>query len=285
MTSLINPVEDVARVRRPGSVTAAGVLIGVIVAAALIAVAAAWMSYVQYDGWITTAAKLSFAAADEVADERQYNLYGAIGGSVLALVVLLWFAIPLRALLRGGRVARVFALIGAFAGPGVVALLVIGSCVLGGALMAMVGAGGGFDSGSPDGLGDLDPVLTSPLQARLSAMEETEYGWSNVGAYAVLVILLAMVAVAILLVVGPSNRFFNPRRAYQPFAPGYGYAAPGYGYAYPNPQYPGQPYPSPQYPGQPYLGPQYPGHPYPPQAYADPTALPQPPQPPQAPQI
>jgi len=202
---------------RPATVTIAAAFQATAVLMLLAAVAFAWLARAQYDGFADRAAELVRVSPGELDSEHTANLVMAIVFTVLAGAGAIWFGVTLRPLLRGSNVARIVAAIGAFGVPGVGLVLTIGSCVSG-LFFAMLFAaapfeedpyGGSYDDGSiEDFPGD------SPFQNKLYELQDSApFTWSTLLPIVGMLAMCALAVVAVLLVIPPTNRWFNPGRA------------------------------------------------------------------------
>ncbi|GAA0520378.1 hypothetical protein [Paractinoplanes deccanensis] len=235
---------------------------------------------VQYDGLISEAALATGANPADVADERSYNLSGTLFPAIPALVLAVWLGVTAFLVRRGNNVGRILTLVG-MAAPIVLSLL---GCLVGGFGVFLVFGFliGGFDEEPyADEPFPEDFPTTYPGEAfydKLAALDAA--GWSaafEVITFTAFVLAFACAIVtAVMLLVGPSNRFFRPGRpagghplGYAPFPAPYApfgppaYAAP---FAQPSSAAPfvQPPFPPPfaqaGYPAP--LGPRYPQPPF-----------------------
>ncbi|XVV09518.1 hypothetical protein ACQP2X_32310 [Actinoplanes sp. CA-131856] len=230
---------------------------------------------VHYDGLITEAALAPGTDQVSVADERSFNVSDTLFPAIPALILAIWLGITAFLVRRGNNVARILT----FAGIGAPVALFFGGCLFGGAgLLLFAGA---LAAG---GVGEEDPFTDEPFPDdtdyysetfpgeafydRLYALDST--GWSiayQVISFSTLILALAFAIVTVvLLLAGPSNRFFRSARPTIPRPPvPYGYGMPA-AYAaspHPAPQYPSPAFPAPTYPGSAFPAPTYPGPAFP----------------------
>ncbi|NUR74582.1 MAG: hypothetical protein HOU81_27545 [Hamadaea sp.] len=227
-----------ARGPRPATVTIGAAFQAVAVVLLLALIALAWISRAQYDGFADEAARLVSARPDELAAEHTSNLIMAVVVSVLAGVPALWFGSTLWPLFRGANVARILAAVGAFAIPGLGILLVIGSCVSGMFLVFFL-ASAPFEEDPnmvddyPDDFGDFSGT---PFQEKLWDLQSSAaFDWAGLMPVLALLIVAALTVSAIMYVLPPTNRWYNPARA---VARGRPYPVPVYYpvyYPYPGP--------------------------------------------------
>jgi hypothetical protein len=200
---------------------------------------------VHFDGAIDRAARLTDAAPSEVSDERVGNLVGTLVTTVPGLLLAIWLAVCVLPVLRGRNAARILSVIPAglmlvgCAGLGILGSL-FGLLLLSGpVLMDPSVSGPSTDPGFP-----VDPQFVESDFIHL-LYSDTDPVWDTVMVVTPLVSLLVTaltVAVAVLLLLPPANRFFGSRRQVPaPWpVPGYGYPVPAFGPpGYPYPPYAG----------------------------------------------
>ncbi|MFF5076984.1 hypothetical protein ACFY36_08020 [Actinoplanes sp. NPDC000266] len=233
---------------------------------------------VHYDGLITEAALAPGTDQASVAGERSFNVSDTLFPAIPALILAIWLGITAFLVRRGNNVGRILT----FAGIGAPVALFFGGCLLGGMgvlLFAGSLAAGGIDEEDPF---DDEPFPddtdyyseTFPGEAfydRLSALDSS--GWTiayEVISFSALVLALACAIVTVvLLLVGPSNRFFRPGRPITPRPPlPYGYGVPP---AYPASPYPAPPHPGPSFPAPVHPSAAFPGPGYPSSAFPAPS--------------
>jgi hypothetical protein len=251
---------------RPSVVTVAFWLqLGLVVALLLIVVTSA-LDAVRYDALIDKAALATPGNSDDVAMERESNLFGVLAFGLSLTVLAVWLGVALRWVGRGSHVARVLTWVGLGA-PIVLGLLF---CLVGGAFgflgLLVFGLVEGSDGEPFPDEGDL-PDEGYPGWETGDDFYDSLYrldtgGWSvayqAIIGTLVLVALLCAIATAVLLMTGPANRFFRPDR--MPVrGPGFGHPLPPQYYATPYPAYP----PAPGYPAPNPWGPPPPGRPAP----------------------
>jgi hypothetical protein len=213
---MVNPAAEtgaVSRGPRPATVVVAGVLQIVAVVFLLGLVAIAWFARAQHDGWAAEAARLATPGPGELEAEYAGNLVMAIAVSVVAGGAALWLGATVWPLLRGSNVARILAAVAAFGIAGLSVLAAVGSFLLGFLFIAMFAAipfeDPGFSDVPPDS-GDFSSG---------SAFQDTLWEMQGGPAVADVMPLLVfastalLAAVAILLVIGPTNRWYAPERA------------------------------------------------------------------------
>lgn len=230
-TPFISPVDVAAADRgpRPATVTVAAAFQAAAVALLLTVLGLAWAAYAQYDGWIDEAAAATHASAADISGERTSNLVGTIIASVIVLLMVVWFAVLLRPMLRGSNVGRVLSVVGAFALPGLALVGTLLSCVFGALLfMVLADGGAGFDPVAGDFPGE-EFSSDYSFQDKLLEMQSSQFSWSDPIGMIILPLLVLLVAVGVLLVIPPTNRWFNPsKQVAKPFPvyfPGYAYPA------------------------------------------------------------
>lgn len=203
----------VPRAPRPATVLVAGVLQIVAVVFLLGLVVLAWFARAQYDGWATQAARLVSAEPGEVQAEYTSNLVMAVFVSVLAGGAAIWLGATVWPLLRGSNVARILAAIAAFGIAGLGVLMTAGSVLLGFVFLGLFAA---MPLDEPD-VSDVPPDSVDFSSG--SAFQDKLWDLQNgpaIGDVMPLLILVAMGllgATAILLVLRPTNRWFNRRPA------------------------------------------------------------------------
>ncbi|MEV4350318.1 hypothetical protein AB0J83_38165 [Actinoplanes sp. NPDC049596] len=188
---------------------------------------------IHYDGLISEAALGTGADPGDVADERSTNISDTLFPAIPALILAVWLGITAFFVRRGNNTARILTLVG----MGAPAVLFLFGCLLGGfGLFFVFGAlfTSGFDEDEPyadepfpddstDFSGGSFPG--DAFYDKLADLDST--GWSvafQVIDFATLLLALACAIVtAVLLLVGPSSRFFRPAR---PFQPPFGYPMP-----------------------------------------------------------
>ncbi|SNY73882.1 hypothetical protein [Paractinoplanes atraurantiacus] len=249
-----------------------------VVAMLLLFVGAAIAKAVHYDGLITEAALAPGTDPADVASERSFNMSDTLFPAIPALILAIWLGVTAFLVRRGNNVGRILT----FVGMGAPVALFLAGCLVGG--MGLFVFFGGLAAG---GIDEEDPFADEPFPDdtdyysgtypgdafydRLSALDST--GWSiayEVISFSALALALACAIVTVvLLLVGPSSRFFRPAR---PGAPGplhpYGYGMPP---AYPAPSYPAPPFPGPPFPSPPFPSAPFPGPAFPGQAFPAPT--------------
>ncbi|MEU8818550.1 hypothetical protein [Actinoplanes sp. NPDC048796] len=226
---------------------------------------------IHYDGLITEAALATGADPGDVGAERSYNLTGAVLPAVPALILAVWLSITAVLVRRGNNTGRILTL----AGMGAPVVLSLGGCLFGGfgvffLIDALASGFGGDDGSADDPYEDGTAYTDEPYPGvafwdKLADLDSS--GWNiafEVISFSALLLAFACAIVtAVLLLVGPSNRFFRPGRP-QPAAP-FGYGPPP---AYPVPPhfasaYPAPPHPAAAYPSAAFPAPAYPQPPVP----------------------
>jgi len=240
---------------RPATVTIGAAFQAAAVLLLLVLIGLAWLARAQYDGFADEAARLVSTKPGELADEHQSNLTMAIVLTVLALIAAAWFGATLWPLFRGANVARILSAIGAFAIPGLGLLMILGSC-LSGAFLLFFLAGAPFEEepitvdGSTEDLPD--DFYGSPFQEKLWDLESAAtFTWANLLPLVVMAVVGLLAVVAVMLVLPPTNRWYNPARA---IAAGRPYPVPVYYpvyYPYPAPPAPSVTPPPPAPPAPP----------------------------------
>ncbi|XVU22313.1 hypothetical protein ACQPZJ_34265 [Actinoplanes sp. CA-054009] len=231
---------------------------------------------VHYDGLITEAALPTAADPAIVADERSINLTGTLFPAIPALILAIWLGITAFLVRRGSNVGRILT----FVGMGAPVALFLSGCLVGGfGLFVFFGslAAGGIDEEDPyadepfpdDTDYYPDSFTGDAFYDRLYALDNG--GWSiayEVISFSALLLALACAIVTVvLLLTGPSGRFFRPGRAVTPPRPlPYGYGMPP---AYPAPM---PPYPAPSYPSPSFPAPSYPSAAFPAPSYPSPAS-------------
>ncbi|GAA4677142.1 hypothetical protein [Phytohabitans rumicis] len=223
--------------QRPATVTVAFWLQLGAAAALMVIVALIVVDSIYYAGLIDRAAELTNAEPAEVSSERASNVAGAAVGCAVAVVLAVWSVATAVPFGRGSNVGRVLACVGA----GLQLLCCVGSTGAG-SLMFL------FVASLPE-----DPALAedevwpadSAFYEKLYELDESgTMAWlAPVVPLAAVTVFLLSIAVGVLLLVPPSNRYFRTEPvppAYVPYP--YGYAVPVY-YAYPPPQYGAPPAP------------------------------------------
>ncbi len=224
---------------RPATVAVAGWLQAAVVLLAASLIPGVWYMHARWTRLIDEAARTTPGAdPDIVAVERDSSLYAAIAMTVVAGLVVLWFGATLRPLWRGSNLARVLSAVGSgLIGLGGFALNCCGFAVL--PLLFLL----------PEVPEPVDPALgdpaaplpdgpffdEDPFTERLYELSDRDLAWLD-GLVPLLggLAMMLLVAIFVLLVVPPSNRWFSPRPP-QPFS---GQPYPGYAYpAYPYPPY------------------------------------------------
>lgn len=231
-----------------------------LILALLLIVVTSILDAVHYDGVIDKAALAAPGSPDDVAMERDSNLFGTLALSLSLAVLVVWLGVTLLWVRRGSHVARVLTWVG-LGSPIVLGLLLCLFCgVFGfaGLLAFGLADGGPFleegdfpDEGYPGGETS-DNFYDSLYRLDTGGLSAT---YDAITATLVVVALLCAIATAVLLVTGPANRFFRPDR--QPARgprPGFPYPFPPQHYATPYPPAPGYPTPNP-------WGPPAPGYP------------------------
>jgi hypothetical protein len=249
---MVNPINEVGassarRGSRPATVVTAVLLAGAAAVLLVALVALAWFARAYQDGLADEAARLVVAQPGELAAEHSTNLTMAIVVSVMGGLPALWLAATLWPMLRGSNVARILAAIAAFGIPGLGLLMALGSCLTGLLFVGLFAGApfdeqdpGGFDQ-DPGGFGDVpqDPVdfpADSPFQEKLWQLQGSGPTPADALPLIVLVVMGLLTAVAVLLVVSPTNRWYSPQPAMRPGRP-YPVYYPVY---VPVPQYPAQ---------------------------------------------
>lgn len=195
---------------RPATVTVAFALQIALVGVLLLLVGTTVAEAIHYDGIIDRAALATSPDPGEVSSERSFNVVSAIVAGFLGLALAVWLAITAIGMRRGSNVARVLALVGLG-----LPLLGLGALCAAGGLVGLAVLGIFLapidESGPPDeefGLEPFNETFYSELD-RLNAG-----GWSiafeAVDGVAMTLGAMLAVAVAVLLLVGPTNRFFRP---------------------------------------------------------------------------
>ncbi|MEV4416233.1 hypothetical protein [Catellatospora sp. NPDC049609] len=230
---------------RPATAAVAAWLQGAVALLAASLIPFAWYMHARWTGLIDEAVRSTPGVdLDVVAAERSSSLFGAIVFTVVAGLTVLWFGGTLAPLWRGSNVARVMSLVGS------------GMVGLGGALTTCCGMLSGLlflpllisMPMEPDPAGEpVSPLpedayfADDPFTARLYELSDRELPWSElVFALGIPLAVLSLVAIFVLLLVPPSNRWYSPRQAQPPF-PAHPYPV----YAHPAYQYPAPPYSAP----------------------------------------
>lgn len=201
---------------RPATVTVAFALQVALVGTLLLMIATAVAGAIRYDGLIGRAARAVGASAADVSLERSMNLSGTLGTAVPALVLAVWLGVAAVWVRRGSNIGRILSLVGL----GLPLVLGLVGCLLGGLLGGVFLVG--MLAGPPDEfLAEEEFTGTSEMALYEELARLDSGGWSIAfevtGMAAVAVALLLGVATGILLLTGPSDRFFRPWR--QPPAP------------------------------------------------------------------
>ncbi len=270
MTSPIGPETASDAPPRPAVVAVAFWFHVALVVLLLILVGTAIVDAVHHNGLIDEAARATNADPQEVAIARDDNLTGVLFACLPLGVLALWLGGTVWGMRRGSNVARILTWVG-LAAPVVLALL---SCLLGG-LFGFVGLflfalllpdDPAFDEApvDDDASGWTDGTL---FYDKLYSLDSG--GWSiafdAIMITAAALALLLAIALGVLLLTGPANRYFRPqqtpRRPPMPYGPSPAFAFPPAGPTFP-------PY-GPTAPGFP-----PPGQPHPAGIYARPPAVP-----------
>ncbi|HEX5598279.1 MAG TPA: hypothetical protein VFX61_20025 [Micromonosporaceae bacterium] len=260
------------RPARPATVTVAFYLQLGIVLILLLTVAAAVAQAIHFDGVIDRAAAASGVDPRLAEDERMVNVFDTlmVGGPVLLLAV--WFGACAVPMLRGSNVARVLAFVG-------VGLEFLACCAPFGAgmlfLPMMIAASGSYPEDDwAEYPPDWDEGSSRAESEFYDMLYPADVDWVfAVGSLAGTIVFALSAAVAVLLLLPTSSRYFVPRQNPPPgFWPPAGY--PAHSYPPPPAAYPYPPHPAYGYP--PYA---HPGHPYPGYPYPPPGAYPYPPYP------
>jgi hypothetical protein len=193
---------------RPRTVTAAVAVLFVAVLVMLLLAGLALNEAIHYDGLVSRAADATGATGFLVSDERSFNAVFSAGLIAVLGMVAAYFAGFAWPLSRGRNYAR----IAAWVGCGIPLLL------------GLLCGGAGLVFGSTGGSMEVDPD-EDPAAARfydeldrLSAQESRI--WVDVlGAVGALVLFGLLVAMAVLLLVPPSNGYFRPVRSTDPPPP------------------------------------------------------------------
>lgn len=218
--AMITPAEAAASAARtrPTTVTVAFVLQLVVVAVLLGFAVLTVVEAVVYDGLIDEAARLTQADPEEVATERVSNVEWAVMSGLPAVALLTLFAATAFPLRSGSKAARILTWVGA------------------GFPMVCGVVCGGFGA-----LAAIPLLLSEELEEEGLWLEESAFydklyeieadglsGWLTVAVPVLFVVaVMISIAVAVLLAVPPSNRFFH-----RPPPP---VATPGYPFAHPVP--------------------------------------------------
>lgn len=245
---------------RPATVLVAVILQCAAIALLLAIVALAWFARAQQDGYADEAARLTGPAPGVLAAEHSSNLAMAAVISVLAGLPALWFAATVWPMLRGSNVARILAAIGAFGIPGLGLLMTLGSCLTGFLFLSMFAAGTVDDLPGEVG-GSTDFPQPSAFEEKLWELQSAGPGLADFLPMIAFAMAALLAAVAVLLVVSPTNRWFSPESALRSGRP----------YPVYYPVYVPQPMDAPP---SPYLAPPVPTPPPPADSTADPIAGP-----------
>jgi uncharacterized membrane protein YidH (DUF202 family) len=224
---------------RPATVATAGVLQIAAVVLLLAGVVLSWFARAQYDRWADEAASMVRAAPGELNAEYGSNLVMAVAVSVLAGLPTLWLAATLWPMLRGSKIARIFAAVAAFGVPGLGLLMVIGSCATGFLFLGLFAAAP-IEEPDPDAYHfPEDATFSTPFQDKLWELQGSRVAIADTLPLIVLAVMALLTVVAILLIVPATNRWYSPERAarrghpypvyypvYVPMAP-YGTPQPG----------------------------------------------------------
>jgi hypothetical protein len=222
---------------RPATVTVAAWLQGAAVLLGFLLIIVAWSAHMHWLDLIDQASQSVGADPAAVAAERGSDLTGTVVATVLLGLAVLWFGGTLVPMWRGSNVARIVSLVGS----GLVGLagFVLIFCGFGlGFLFAGLFLSGPMEP-MPDGSDPFEDVGSGdPFSDRLYELSGNSTYWTDVvGPIIVLLLGMLLIAVFVLLLVRPSNRWYS-RRQVQPYGPyaGHGsYLYPMYPYQYPNP--------------------------------------------------
>ncbi|GGQ72640.1 hypothetical protein [Couchioplanes azureus] len=245
-----------AAVPRPTTVTAAFACQVALVGTLLLITATAVAQAVRYNALIGRAARTVGASPADVSAERAMNLSSTLAIAVPLVVLAVWLGLAAVGVRRGSNVARILSVVGVGM-PLALGLLV---CVLGGLLGSVLAvgllAGPPDDSFAEDDSGFVVEEFAS--DGEIALYEEMTRldtgGWSTaldvIGTTVGMLALLLGAATAILLLIGPSDRHFRPRRwVPPPTPPAAPWPAPGYPLPPPHPWYGGPALPYPPHPG------------------------------------
>ena len=217
----------------------------------LLMIATAVAGAIRYDGLIDRAARAVGASAGDVSFERSTNLSGALGTAIPALVLAVWLGVAAVWVRRGSNVGRILSLVGL----GLPLLLGVLGCLFGGLFGGVLLVG--LLAAPPDDFLVEEEFTDTGEFALYEELERLDTGgWSIAfevtGVTTAALALLLGVATAVLLLTGPSDRFFRPWRRMPVPAPPWpvpGYAMPPYApplwYGHPAPPYPPGPAPAP----------------------------------------
>jgi hypothetical protein len=230
-----------SRGSRPATALVAVSLQGAVVLLSLLMIIVVWFAHAHWLDLIDQASR-SVSGADPaaVAAERESDLTGTVVATVLLGLAVLWFGGTLVPMWRGSNAARIVSLVGS------------GLITLGGFVLIFCGFALGFlfaglflsvpmepmaDGSDPFGAEDLGSG--DPFSDRLYELSGNSLHWTDaVGPSVMVLLVMLLIAVFVLLLVRPSNRWYSPRRV-QPYGL---YAAAQGSYLYPI--YPYQAYPS-----------------------------------------
>ncbi|WP_173059805.1 hypothetical protein [Phytohabitans houttuyneae] len=232
--------ERPARPRRPASVTVAFWLQVAAVLALLVMVGLTVAYAVYFDGQISRVAEMvPDADPDEVSAERTGNVVTSVVTGALILVVAVCLAATAVPMFRGSNVARIMV----FVAAGAHILLCAAPCI-GGAAVAPI-----FLASAPEEpyLGEEPWEESRFLETLYSESLPFEDGYFLGMAAGTGLELMLVIAVVVLLVVPPANRYFVPRPPAPAWAGGYvlpaGTLVPAQAYPPPAPWPAGPPWP------------------------------------------
>lgn len=272
------------RPARPGTVTVAFYLQLAIVLLLLVGIGIAVAQAVHFDGLIDRAARLTDADPAEVSSERTGNVIGTLVVGVPSLLLAVWLAACAVPLHRGSNAARILTVVAG----GLQLLACVGPFGCGLLLIPMMFAAPPEweGAGEPPPEWETDPYFAdSEFYDTLYADSAQDWFFAGLGLVGLVVFALSL-AVVVLVLVPPANRYFVPRHD----APASPWPLASYPPVYPYPTYPYPTYPYPAYaypvhPAYPYPQP-YPGRPAPPEQPASapdqPASSPDQPSPPPA---
>jgi hypothetical protein len=175
---------------------------------------------VHFDHVISEVAARFPGASDEVGSERTGNLVSALVLGIPVLLLAIWYGATLMPVWRGSNVARILV----FVAAGGMTLLGLSQVCSGGfplLLLSFAFDDGEYADGTDGAQGFLDALYN-----RSDTFTDVAAG---VGVGGLLLVILLSGAVALLLAVPPSHRYFVPRAAVppMPMAVPYGYLHPG----------------------------------------------------------
>ncbi|MCY1144481.1 hypothetical protein OWR29_41340 [Actinoplanes sp. Pm04-4] len=180
---------------------------------------------IHYDGLIDQAAQGTGIDPDEVAFERDSNLGFALILGLPLLVLTIWLGVTVAFIRRGSNVARILTWVGLGAPAGLVLL----SCLFGGVFgLFGVLAFAQFDESDfddpdfSDGSLEFTDGSGGDFYDRLYNLDSggLSLAYDAIQAVAVTLAFLLAIAIVVLLLTGPANRFFRPNRGQMPFSYG-----------------------------------------------------------------